>query len=148
VGNHRLRTRAGHCAQCDTSKISYQRRHHSPGFVYIAGSQSARLLKIGTAIDIAQREANLRNQAYGGIRDWKVLFTAWVENGGKIEGAALKNLKQHKTSRIYVKDGESQEAVELLQTSFTKAIKAVATALGNEKAGKLWKSHDAGKYEF
>src|SRR5678815_3361408 len=45
---HTLRTRAGHCIQCDTSKVAYQMRHHLPGYVYLAGSHGTGLLKIGT----------------------------------------------------------------------------------------------------
>lgn len=37
---HRLRTRAGHCVQCDPSKIAYQRRTEVPGDVYLAVSKS------------------------------------------------------------------------------------------------------------
>src|SRR5437016_2824107 len=49
---HRLRTRSHHCVQCDPKKIAFQRRYNSPGYVYIAGSMSGRVIKIGTAIDI------------------------------------------------------------------------------------------------
>ena len=147
-GGHRLRTRSGHCAQCDTSNLSYQKRHHSPGYVYIAGSRSAKLLKIGTAIDIEQRTRNLRNQAYGGIRDWVMLFTAKVENGGKTEGEAIRRLTAFRVLRTYDKDGSQQEAAEMLRTSFTKAINAIASAIGHEKARELWKSPQWKDYEF
>src|SRR5947208_2447587 len=30
---HKLRTRPGHCAQCDPKKIAYQGRFSSPGYV-------------------------------------------------------------------------------------------------------------------
>lgn len=33
AAGHRLRTRAGHCVQCDPSKIAYQRRTEVPGDV-------------------------------------------------------------------------------------------------------------------
>lgn len=59
---HRLRTRSGDCAQCDTAKLSYQKRHNSEGYIYIAGSKSAKLLKVGTCVDIDQRHRNLRHQ--------------------------------------------------------------------------------------
>lgn len=41
AANHRLRTRAGHCVQCDPKKLAYQTRHTAPGYVYIAGSKLA-----------------------------------------------------------------------------------------------------------
>ncbi|MEN3145632.1 GIY-YIG nuclease family protein [Ochrobactrum sp. WV_118_8] len=147
-GGHRLRTRSGHCAQCDTSKLSYQHRHHTPGYIYIAGSRSAKLLKIGTAIDIDQRTRNLRNQAYGGIRDWEMLFTAKVQNGGKTESDALRRLNGYKIVRTYDKDGSAQDAAEMLKTSFSKAINAVAQAIGADAAKELWKSPHWKDFDF
>ena len=46
-GGHTLRTKAGHCIQCDTSKIAYQLRHSASGYVYLAYSQSKKLTKVG-----------------------------------------------------------------------------------------------------
>ncbi|MFI0848420.1 GIY-YIG nuclease family protein [Mesorhizobium sp. IMUNJ 23232] len=128
--------------------MSYQKRHNSPGYVYIAGSRSAKLLKIGTAIDIEQRARNLRNQVYGGIRDWVMLFTAKVENGGKTEREAIRQLQAYRVRQTYNKDGSDQEAGEMLKTSFTKAIKAMASAIGDEGAHELWKSPLWKDYEF
>ncbi len=147
-GGHRLRTRSGHCAQCNTATLAYQHRHHSSGYVYIAGSRSARLLKIGTTIDIEQRKRSLRQGEYGGIRDWEMLFHAKVENGGKTEGDALRLLQRFKISRPYEKDGSPQDAGELLQTSFPKALKAIADAIGNSKRADLWMSPHCADYNW
>src|ERR1700733_2095023 len=54
--SHRLRTRAGHCIQCKPLNIAFQRREDTPGYVYIAGSLSDRIIKIGTTGNIVQRE--------------------------------------------------------------------------------------------
>src|SRR5450759_2787334 len=45
---HRLRSRRGHCVQCDTKKLAFQARFSADQHVYIAGSRSAGLIKIGT----------------------------------------------------------------------------------------------------
>ena len=147
-GGHRLRTRSGHCIQCDTSKISYQKRHHSVGYVYIAGSKSAQLLKIGTAVDIEQRKGNLRRQAYGGASDWEMLFSAKVTNGGKTEGEAIRRLAKYRVSASYAKDGNQQEAIEMLRVGYTKALNAVAKAIGDEPPSELWQSAHRDDYEF
>jgi len=145
---HRLRTRSGHCAQCDTAKLSYQKRHNSAGYVYIAGSKSAKLLKVGTCVDIEQRRRNLRNQIYGGIGDWEMLFTAKVDAGGKIEGDILTRLSTHKVVRMYAKDGKQQEAAEMLKTSFSVALSAVQMALKGTKATEIRKVLRTADYEF
>ena len=47
-GGHRLKTRGGHCIQCNTSRLGFQKPHDAEQYVYIAGSLSERLIKIGT----------------------------------------------------------------------------------------------------
>jgi hypothetical protein len=134
--------------QCDTSKISYQHRYHSPGYVYIAGSHAARLIKIGTAIDIDQRLRNLRNQEYASIRDWVMLFTARVKNGGEVERDALRLLKHCQVIRTYDKDGSPQDAAELLRTGFSEAWRAMQIAIRASGASEQWRSPKYKDYEF
>lgn len=145
---HRLRTRSGHCAQCDTAKLSYQKRHNTEGYIYIAGSKAARLLKVGTCVDIEQRRRNLRNQMYGGISDWEMLFTAKVDAGGKVEGDALARLSKSKVVRMYEKDGKKQEAAEMLKTSFSVALSVVQESLKTTKATEIRKALKTSDYEF
>jgi len=67
-GDHRLKWRPGHCAQCNPAGFAYNGRYDTPGFVYIAGSPSTGLLKIGITDDIEQRADTLNyKQAYGGL---------------------------------------------------------------------------------
>lgn len=145
---HRLRTRSGHCAQCDTAKLSYQKRHNTEGYIYIAGSKSAKLLKVGTCVDIEQRRRNLRNQLYGNISDWEMLFTAKVDAGGKVEGDTLARLSKFKVVRMYEKDGKKQEAAEMLQTSFSVALSVVQESLKTTKATEIRKALKTSDYEF
>lgn len=145
---HRLRTRSGHCAQCDTKKLSFQKRHNTEGYIYIAGSKAAKLLKVGTCVDIEQRRRNLRNQMYGGIADWEMLFTAKVDAGGRVEGNALARLAKHKVVRIYEKDGKRQEAAEMLKTKFSVALAAVQESLKGANASEIRKALKTADYEF
>lgn len=144
---HRLRTRSGHCFQCDTSKISYQSRHNSVGYVYIAGSRSEQLIKIGFAVDIPQRERNLRHQSYAGISDWTMLFSAQVETGGKVEGAVQSDLQQYAEARTYLKDGHEQQAKEVFRTTFTTAINAMLRQLEQVPFKSPWHSLDWQQYD-
>src|SRR5215212_3101491 len=52
---HRLRTRAGHCVQCDPKKLAWVLRETACGQVYVAGSLEGRLIKIGCCFDWEQR---------------------------------------------------------------------------------------------
>lgn len=146
-GNHRLRTRAGHCIQCDPKKIAYQKRHQLPGYVYVAGSPSSRILKIGTTGDMDQRVASLRGQAYGDIADWEILFRVWVANAGMVEGRAQALLRRFKISRTYRKDGREQVASELLQATAGMAINAIWVAIGRENHARPWRSAACSRYQ-
>jgi hypothetical protein len=124
-GGHRLRTRAGHCVQCDPKKLSFQRRFHAVGWVYIAGSLSGRLIKIGICEDYHQRLRQICAEGYGGCRDWHMLYLVRIENAGEIEHLARRKLETHAVSRDYFKDGFGQQAVELLACSYTQAREAL-----------------------
>lgn len=146
---HRLRTRSGHCAQCNPANIAYQNRHNSSGYVYIAGSVTRRVIKIGTALDIEQRCKNLVNQCYGGITDWTILFFAEVDNGGLVESFALRRLEGYRFDFDYIKDGKRQRATEILEVNFSQALKAVVDAIGGRKVRKPWYDERGyHKYEF
>jgi hypothetical protein len=69
---HRLRTRAGHCAQCNPATIAFTARENSRGYVYITGSLAGQAIKVGTAGDTTQRERQLRAERYGGFSDWRI----------------------------------------------------------------------------
>jgi hypothetical protein len=147
-GGHRLRTRSGHCVQCDTSKLSFQKRHHTTGYVYIAGSLSTKVIKIGTAVDIDQRERNLRGQTYAGVDDWKMLFSAKVGAGGKVEGDVLRELARYSVSRAYEKDGRQQDAGEVLKAGFTIALNAMFRALKQVEFDEPWRSSAWAEYDW
>jgi T5orf172 domain len=147
-GGHRLKTRSGHCAQCDTSKLARQTRYNTPGSVYIAGSLRTKLLKIGSTDDVEQRERTLQyERGYGSAPDWKVLFHAKVAKKGEVEGAALRSLERYKVPRPYV-NGSQQEAAELLNAPFSEALVAVADAIGPSGCDDPWMSPSVAEYEW
>lgn len=147
-GRHRLKTRSGHCVQCDPRKIAYQRRESIPGYVYIAGSLKGRLVKIGMAEDsIPQRESKLRAERYGGFGDWVIIYTARVDEAGRIERAARKKLNQYGVTLAYVRDGLPQDASELLQCSFGKARQALDAVIDNPRC-RVWRSPQSDNYVF
>jgi hypothetical protein len=71
---HSLRSRSGHCIQCDHTRIAFTRRHHEPNYVYIAGSKSARVVKVGSTSSPYDKDAYLNTRRWGGIADWRLLY--------------------------------------------------------------------------
>lgn len=147
---HRLRTRAGHCIQCKPINIAFQKREDTPGYVYIAGSLSGRVIKIGTTGDLNQRENQMRAEGYGGSKDWIIIFSLYVEKGGEFERAASSRVRGSRVYRTYFKDGIEQGAVELHRCSFSEALRAMTEHLSEEELKRVtvFRSNNAGRYEF
>ena len=145
---HRLRTRAGHCIQCNPINIAYQRREDTPGYVYIAGSLSGRVIKIGTTKDLAQRENQMRAEGYGGSRDWIILFSVHVPKGGEFEREVSSRVRGRRVYRTYFKDNIEQGAVELHQCSFSEALRAMNERLSDAERKAVFRSNYTARYEF
>lgn len=126
---HRLRTRSGHCAQCDTRKIAFQSRYSQIGYVYIAGSMLKKVIKVGTTESIAGRQSSLRKEGYAGCHDWTILAHVKVANCGRLEQRTLQLLDEYKNIESYLKDGKEQYAWEAFRCSFTVAKNALDDAM-------------------
>jgi hypothetical protein len=145
---HRLRSRRGHCVQCDPKKLAFQARYRADQYVYIAGSLSERLIKIGTCRDCSQREQQLRSERYGGASDWKIIYKVIVRKSGAIEGRAHSRLSDYLVTRSYWKDGLRQEGIELLTCPFWRALDALTEVAEGSTLGPPWKSRYTMAYEF
>jgi hypothetical protein len=124
AAGHRLRTRAGHCIQCDTSKIAYERRHRNKGTVYLAYSESMSLVKIGSTTDVERRIYSLNYQSYGGANDWVVVDCANTAEMGLLERQIQDRLSKYKVKGIYIKGGKSQSAAEIFRCELRIALMA------------------------
>ena len=108
----------------------------------------AELLKVGTASDIRQRLTNLKQQSYGGIQDWEMLFYAKVKFGGRVEQKALATLNRYSVSLNYNKDGRDQEATELIKSKFSTILNALVDAIGQEAVRDKFLSRRHSQFEF
>jgi hypothetical protein len=146
---HRIRTRAGHCAQCNPANIAYQRRWRAPAYVYVAGSLSAGLLKVGVSENINQREDMLRRgHKYGSITDWEILAHIEVEEGGRVEHDTLTKLRRYRVFEPYDKDGVVQVGIELIRCSLSRVLNALLTTISDDETSTLWKWSRSHEYEF
>jgi hypothetical protein len=85
---HSIHFRDGRMDWSDT----FRERYYEPGYVYIAGSVSHRVLKIGTTVNIRSQERRLQRKKYGSIGDWVLLYHVRVNEGGRIEHDARRVL--------------------------------------------------------
>ena len=82
---HTLRTRSGHCCQCNTAYLEFQKRNDSEGIVYIAKSLLGKIIKIGFTKSIQIRSESLNRTKYGGFNDWIIVYAIESKEAGKIE---------------------------------------------------------------
>ena len=127
---------------------AFRDRHYAPGYVYIAGSLSGRLIKIGTTINIGQQQKRLRNLKYASLNDWVILYYVRVDEGGRIEHDARRGLRHYKILRMYEKDGSWQKGRETLKCSFSMAYTALSNLLTDEQKRREWESCFCLDYEF
>ncbi len=113
---HTIRTRAGHCIQCDPAKIIFAFRPHFSGLVYLATSAKLNLVKIGFAVDVQKRIADLSAKGYGGTNDWRLFYCFYSNAAGDAEQRAHKALREFGVSR------------ELFSCSLLTAIEALIDA--------------------
>jgi hypothetical protein len=142
---HRLRTRGGHCFQCDPKKIAWVVRETARGQVYIAGSLEGRLIKIGCSLDWEQRIRQECAERYGGCSDWRLLAYITVDNMQAVERAARSKLWRYKVIRPSWKDGIQQFAEELLACSYSQAAEAL---FGMAEEHGRYESANSRRYEF
>ena len=123
---HTIRTRSGHCCQCNTASIAYLKRHYSNGYVYIVGSQNKKVLKVGSTNNIDNRVNSLNFQNYASINDWKLIFYYKCYDMGLIETNAHNKLKKFQVERTYIKNGRTQIAYEIFDCNYDTCKNALS----------------------
>ena len=127
-GGHTLRTKAGHCIQCDTSRIAYQLRYSASGHVYLAYSQSKRLAKVGFTKNHPQDRAELlRKEQYANASDWDIKkMMRFEKDAGRREFAIHSLLEAHLKPISYEKyKGQMVECREIFTCDLQLAITAL-----------------------
>lgn len=124
---HTLRSKAGHCIQCDTSKIAYQLRNSATGYVYLAYSKSTQFSKVGFSKHHPQdRKDFLNKEAYGNITDWDIKkIVAMTKDAGKKEFEIHSTLEQYQKAITYEKTrGLIVECREIFACDYQVALEA------------------------
>jgi len=125
---HTLRTRSGHCCQCNTAVLEFQKRNDSEGIVYIAGSLTGKLVKIGFSKAVEVREESLNRTRYAGFLDWKILFALRSKDAGRIENKTNSVLRPYACTHDYNHDGHWQDSKETYSCAYSKAKEALHDA--------------------
>ena len=122
---HTLRSLAGECIQCNTHVIAFTNRYFDRGFIYVSISLSKELLKVGCTKNIQNRTSGLNKLSYGGINDWKIIFSDEVENAGKIEFAIHKKLSKFFYPVNYLRNGVTVICREIFKCDKNYVVETV-----------------------
>ena len=125
---HTLRTRGGHCAQCNTAALAFVARYDKSAEVYVAYSPILELTKIGVANGHQDRVRSLNDQGYGGVKDWSVKFYCKYEQAGRVEFLAQRILSQYRRPSYFVRSGNTVRCQELFKCDVILAVKAIKNA--------------------
>ena len=95
--------------------------------MYVAYSETVRLVKVGVAGDLDDRLSKLREYQYGGASDWALVCSAFVQEAGRLEFAVQDRLAQHRVPGTYMRSGRIQGCYELFACEVSEAVEALAS---------------------
>lgn len=145
---HRLRSKKGHCVQCDTKILAFASRFNLRQYLYIAGSLHARLIKIGVSKDLRQRLRQIRAERHGDARDWEVIYAVEIERAGEIEDRVLSRLGRYSIDSHYWKDGVLRQSIELRRCTISQAMQAMNAEMDGKGYYLTISWRDKSAYEF
>lgn len=134
AAGHTLRSKAGHCIQCDTSKIAFQLRSSQSGYLYLAYSSRRQCAKVGiTSVGPRERVAVLASSGYGNCVDWKLIESVYLESkAGATEFQIHASLEPFQTGILYEKQpGIEVECREVFFCDIDLALSAFRDAVSN-----------------
>lgn len=146
---HTLRTKSGHCCQCKTSTIAYQKRNQSAGICYVAGSLTGELIKIGYSKAVEVRSKSLNSNRYAGFKHWEILFAVRSNEAGKIENKSNLLLLKYLNSLQYNHDGYFHDSHETFKCPYSKAKETLIRVCEENNFDYTIEVHSTtAKYEF
>lgn len=121
---HTLRTKAGHCAQCDTAKISYQLRSSSAGHVYAAACSAKGWIKFGYTKNPVERIQVLNEHQYASCSSWHLLHSTYLpRHAGRCELEIHARLADRMVQGLgYYKEGKWQACREIFSCTDKEAL--------------------------
>jgi hypothetical protein len=119
--SHKLRSRHGHCVQCNTQALAFIRRYSEKGELYLLYSELINKCKIGTCKDINERLRTLNSQRYGNANDWRLIESFQLDNAARIEYNVSKLAASYRFPTKYIRTGKEIECQEIYTISIDVA---------------------------
>ena len=122
---HTIRNRSGHCVMCTPMYLAFQNRYEAEGEVYVATSRKSNFVKIGMAVNAADRLRNINYYGYGGSHDWEIKYLKKVKNAGRVESESQREISHMRLPVVYERDGENVDCREIFNCDVELAIATV-----------------------
>jgi hypothetical protein len=142
-GSHTLRSRSGHCVECDTARITFMMRAVKQADVYIAASRSKKFIKIGSSTELARRIDYLSKESYGGADDWICVAKVHCAKAGSVEFEAQKKLREFRTGATYHHSGRLTDAYEIFSCDYRFARTALIASVPEAERKGFWERPDS-----
>jgi hypothetical protein len=140
-GGHSMRTRAGHCVFCNPTALAFQERWTQQAFVYLAGSLTLKVVKVGFATHVENRITSLNSLHYAGGTDWVLLYWAETKNAGRHEYETHKILSAYASPRTYTREGRKIDCLETFACDAPRALEALRKTVST--ISKEWVDEEA-----
>jgi hypothetical protein len=147
--HHTMRTSGGHCAQCRPENLAFQERWRQEAYIYIAGSQEQRILKVGFSQSPYSRADHLNALRYGSASDWTLLFYVRCKRAGAIEHSLLAMHRNASVFGEYWKDRKYQKCFELLRCNYSTLRVSLSDLVDDATLLNAWEhERAASKYNW
>ena len=84
------------------------------GAIYIAGSVTGEMVKVGFTLNIESRKVKLNTTKYGGQNDWEIILHANCYDGGKVEKSIQSELSKYAIKKSMLMMGVHMRQVNSL----------------------------------
>ena len=118
---HRLANTRGKCVECDPSLLSRTRRWTAEGYVYLAESRWAKLIKLGSCGDFEERERTLNARTYAGYDDWCVRLCHYTVAAEMFEYEMSTHLERFTEPTLFLEYRRQKTAMEVYRCTFRTA---------------------------
>lgn len=128
ASGHRMRTRSGHCIECNPEVLAHSLRAQLGGFVYVFESKIRGLIKIGFSQLPLERLDQINSRRYSNASDWSVSYTKESKDAGRVEIATHQILEPFRYSSDYEYLGGLRGTNEIYKCDAKTARDAVSLA--------------------
>ncbi len=127
---HTMRLKSGHCLECETSSPAFLLRRLKHKNVFIAGTKSGKILKLGTSKNYLQNIDTLNLYNYAGFKDWEPIIAFELDDTVQCQYKVERKIRRYFFSKLVQQNGREFHCVDLIKCKYTRVKTALSESLG------------------